>query len=354
MSKFLSKRLLDLKTYIPGEQPADMEYTKLNTNESPYPPAPGVMAALTKKELKNLNLYPNPDGERLINKLARIHDVSSENVIIGNGSDELLAFSFLAFFDNGVVFPDITYGFYPVYAELYGTPYRQIPLRNDLTVEVKDYIAIGQNIVIANPNAPTGITLGLDDIEAITNSNPDCIVLIDEAYIDFGGKSAIPLTRKYDNLLVIHTYSKARSMAGARLAYAIAEAPIIEDLKKIKYSFNPYNVNRLTQLLGEAALNEESYYREKHLEIIKVREYTASKLIKLGFEMTESSANFLYVEHPDISGEQLYLELKQKGILVRQWNKPRISNHIRITIGTKPQMDTLISAVKKILGGIRL
>ena len=334
---------------MPGEQPADMEYIKLNTNESPYPPAPGVIAAVTENELGKLNLYPNPDGTRLIAKIAELYEVKPENVIIGNGSDELLAFSFHAFFENGVVFPDITYGFYPVYAELYDVPYRQIPLKNDLTIEVKDYIAIEKNIVLANPNAPTGIALEPADIELVTRSNPNNLVVVDEAYIDFGGKSTIPLTHVYDNLLVIHTYSKARSMAGARLAYAIASTPIIEDLKKMKYSFNPYNVNRLTQILGEAALNEEKYYKNKHNEIISTREYAKKQLFELGFEATNSSANFLFAKHPDISGEQLYLELKKKGVLVRQWNKQRIEDYIRITIGTKEQMNALIAAVAEIL-----
>jgi len=349
MSRFLSGRLTSLDAYIPGEQPAGMEYIKLNTNESPYPPAPGVISALSESELKKLKLYPNPDGTRLIGKIAEFYNVKPENVIIGNGSDELLAFSFIAFFENGVVFPDITYGFYPVYAELYGVPYRKIPLSDDLSINVKDYVAADSNITLANPNAPTGIALKPDDIETIIRSNPDHLVLIDEAYIDFGGKSAIPLTTKYDNLLVMHTYSKARSMAGARLAYAIASAPVIGDLNKIKYSFNPYNVNRLTQLMGEAALEEEAYYREKRREIITMRDHTGKKLRELGFEMTDSVANFLFTKHPGVTGNELYSELKHRGILVRQWNKPRISDYIRITIGTKEQMDVLIAAITEIL-----
>jgi len=349
MSRFLSDRHTSLNAYTPGEQPADMEYIKLNTNESPYKPAPGVISAVTESELNKLNLYPNPDGVRIIRRIAEFYGVKPENVIIGNGSDELLAFSFIAFFENGVVFPDVTYGFYPVYAALYGIPYKRIALSDDLSINVKDYVAIGSNITLANPNAPTGIALKSRDIETIVSSNPDNIVLLDEAYIDFGGESAIPLTHKYDNLLVMHTYSKARSMAGARLAYAIASAPIIDDLRKMKYSFNPYNVNRLTQLMGEAALNEEAYYGEKRREIITMREYTEKKLRELGFEMTDSSANFLFAKHPGSSGNGLYSRLKQAGILVRQWNKPRISDYIRITIGTKGQMDALIAALKEIL-----
>jgi len=348
MSKFLSNRFASLDAYVPGEQPSDKKYIKLNTNKPPYPP-PEMVKKTVEDEFDYLNLYPNPDGIRLISKLAEYYKVKQENVIISNGSDELLAFSFLAFFDNGVVFPDITYGFFPVYAQLYGIPYRQIPLLDDLTINTGDYINIGENIVIANPNAPTGIALRLDEIEEIAKSNPDNIVMIDEAYVDFGAKSAIPLTHRYDNLLVIHTFSKSRSMAGARLGYAIGSAPVIEDLNKMKYSFNPYNVNRLTQVMGEAAFNEEAYFIEKRREIISIREYTKECLQEIGFIMTNSSANFLFGKHPDIDGNKLYLKLKDMGILVRQWDKPRISEYVRITIGTGEQMDALIMAIKSIL-----
>jgi len=348
MSKYLASRFASLEAYTPGEQPGDMEYIKLNTNESPFPP-PDSIPAIVKEEASKSNLYPNPDGSRLINKLAEFYGIKPENVIIGNGSDELLAFAFLAFFEDGAVFPDITYGFYPVYAELYDIQHKQIPLLDDMTIDLKDYIGINKNIVLANPNAPTGIALELKDIEAIAKSNPNHIVLVDEAYIDFGGKSAIPLIKDNNNLLIIHTYSKSRSMAGARLGYAIASAPIIEDLKKMKYSFNPYNVNRLTQIMGETALDEEQYYKEKRNEIITVREYTEKQLKELGFTMTPSKANFLFAKHPCIGGHELYSKLKDMGILVRQWNKPRISEYVRITIGTKDQMDSLLAAVKKII-----
>ena len=351
MSRFLSSRFAALDAYTPGEQPADMEYVKLNTNELPYPPAPGVIEAVSEAELKKLYLYPDPDGARLIRKIAEFYGVSPENVIIGNGSDELLAFAFLAFCDSdhSAAFPDITYGFYPVYAELYGIPYEQVPLRDDFTINVGDYCGIGKNIVLANPNAPTGIALPLSGIEAIARSNPDHIVLIDEAYVDFGSQSAIPLTQIFDNLLVMHTYSKSRAMAGARLAFAVGPAPIIEDMNKMKYSFNPYNVNRLTQLAGEAAIVAESYYKEKRLEVIAAREQAAQCLRGLGFSMTESSANFIFVKHPKIGGGELYRALKDKGVLVRHWNKPRISEYLRITVGTGEQMDALTKAITEIL-----
>jgi len=348
MSRFLADRFALLDAYIPGEQPSDMEYIKLNTNEMPFPPPDKVQAAV-ESELGKMHLYPNPDGSGLINRLAEFYGVNPENVIIGNGSDELLAFSFLAFFETGVVFPDITYGFYPVYARLYNVPYREIPLLDDLTIDINDYIAIDENIILANPNAPTGITVGLDDIEAMTGSNQNKVVVIDEAYIDFGGESAVHLTKKQKNLLVIHTYSKSRSMAGARLGFAIGSPPLIDDLKKMKYSFNPYNVNRLTQAMGAAALDSEALYTEKRREIMNVREYAGDRLKNLGFTLTNSKANFLFCKHPDIGGYELYSKLKEKGILVRQWDKPRIKDHVRITIGTREQMDALVAAVEEIV-----
>lgn len=351
MSRFLSKKHSGLTAYTPGEQPSDTQYIKLNTNESPYPPSPAVLAALDTVDKQNLNLYPNPDGAQLIEKLAQTYDVSPSKIVLGNGSDELLAFTFLAFFEKGVVFPDITYGFYPLYCDLYGIPYTELALRDDLSVNIDDYIGISKNIVLANPNAPTGIALPLGDVEKIVRGNPDNLVVIDEAYVDFGGESALSFTKKYDNILVIHTYSKSRSMAGARLAYAVAPEPIADDLRKMKYSFNPYNVNKMTQTLGCAALDDAEYYKEKQKEIIETRAYSAQRLSKLGFEMTDSKANFLFARNSAICGEDLYLKLKAKRVLVRHWNKPRISDYIRITIGTKEQMDTLITAAEEILGG---
>ena len=351
MSKFLSKRHSSLDAYVPGEQPADMEYIKLNTNESPYPPPKSVINSVTPDEIEKLRLYPNPDGTNLIKKIAANYDVSPENVIIGNGSDELLAFAFLAFCDDerGVAFPDITYGFYPVYAELYGITYEQIPLKDDFSIDINDYIDTGKNIVLANPNAPTGIALTLPEIEMIAQSNPEYIVLIDEAYVDFGAESAIPLTKKYDNLIVLHTYSKSRSMAGARMAYAISSAPLTEDMNKMKYSFNPYNVNRLTQIMSEAAMGEEEYFTKKRKEIIDTRQYTSDRLKDFGFIMTDSKANFIFAKHQKLSGLDLYTRLKERGVLVRQWSKPKISDYIRVTIGTREQMDAFLSAIEEIL-----
>jgi len=351
MSRFLSIKHKDLAAYTPGEQPTDLkEYTKLNTNESPYPPPPDVLRAVTEQEINNLRLYPNPDGSLLIEKIAKLYNVTAKNVIIGNGSDELLAFAFHGLFhDKGVAFPDITYGFYPVYAKLYGIDAMGISLRDDFTINVDDYKNIGKNIVIANPNAPTGIALSLNEIEEILGSNPDTVVVIDEAYVDFGADSAVSLIDKYDNLIVMHTFSKSRSMAGARMAYAIASPPLIEDLNKMKYSFNPYNVNRLTQAMSLAALDNEEYFEKKRKDIIHERTQTAAVLKVLGFIMTDSKANFIFAKHPKISGLDLYTALKEKGVLVRQWNKPKISDYLRITIGSKTDMFVFNKTIKQIL-----
>ena len=356
MSKFLSDRLQSLAAYVPGEQPADMEYIKLNTNESPYPPSPGVLAAVNRAELEKLRLYPNPDGTRLIKRLAEFYGVNAENIILGNGSDELLAFVFLAFCDSsrGICFPDITYGFYPVYADLFGVPLTEFPLKDDLTIDVRDYINAGENVIIANPNAPTGITIPTDDIIKIAKSNPDYVNIVDEAYVDFGTQSAIPLTAEYENILVIHTYSKSRSMAGARLSYAIGPAALIADLNRIKYSFHPYNVNRLTQIMGEAALDDDAYYQEMRDKIKATRAYTVDELRRLGFTMTDSKANFVFARHPGIGGQRLYAALKERGILVRHFSKPRISDYLRITIGTDEQMAALFKAIEAELGVGRL
>ena len=246
MSRFLSHRFDGLEAYVPGEQPRDRTYIKLNTNESPYPPSPEVSERLCSGEIGNLNLYPDPTGRALKEKLAALYEVGPENVFLANGSDEILNFAFMAFCDaeHGVAFPDISYGFYPVFADLYAIPASVIPLKEDFSVDYRDYLNIGKMVVIANPNAPTGMKIPLSEIEEILKSNPGQVVLIDEAYVDFGGESCIPLIKKYDNLLVSHTYSKSRSMAGARLGYAIADRELIADLEKIKYSTNPYNINR--------------------------------------------------------------------------------------------------------------
>ena len=349
MSRFLQERFQAFAAYVPGEQPTGRQFIKLNTNESPYPPSPAVLASVTQEQVARLNLYPPTDGIELMRGLAQTYGVDAENVIIGNGSDEVLAFAFLAFCGGGVVFPDITYGFYPVYARLYDLPFERIPLRDDFTIAPEDYFNAGRTIVIANPNAPSGIALSLRDIEEIVKRNHDNVVLIDEAYVDFGAESAIPLVKKYDNLIVCHTYSKSRSMAGARLGYAIAQKPLIEDLNKMRFSFNPYSVNSLTQLMGLAALQDSGYYKDCHREIIKTREYTQTRLRELGFLATDSRANFVFAKHSDVPGSALYKKLRERGILVRHFDAPRISDYLRITVGTPEQMQTLVDAFEDIL-----
>ncbi|MEE0109780.1 MAG: histidinol-phosphate transaminase [Oscillospiraceae bacterium] len=349
MSRFLNQQYQSLEAYTPGEQPRDMQYIKLNTNESPYPPAPSVVAAMTGEQVELLRLYSDPTAKALKEKLAALYGVDYENVFVSNGSDEVLNFAFMAFGGKGVAFPDISYGFYEVYGDLYGIQYEKIPLKTDFSVDYRDYCGKGKMVVIANPNAPTGMTVSVDQIEAIVRSNPDSLVLIDEAYVDFGGESCLPLIKTYDNLLVTRTFSKSRCLAGGRLGYAFASPAIIADLEKIKFSTNPYNINRLTLLLGEATVDAEPYYQEKCGQIIKTRSWTTEKLKELGFEVLPSSSNFLFAKTDKMDGGELYLELKKRGILVRHFTNPRICQYNRITIGTPEQMAKFIETVKKIL-----
>lgn len=352
MSRFLNKKFARLEAYVPGEQPTDMKYVKLNTNESPYPPSRGVLDAVSSAEVAKLNLYPDPSCKALKQAIAGLYGVEAENVFVANGSDDILNFFFMAFCDEAehpVRFPSVSYGFYKVYAELYGVNYTAVPLDDDFSVNVSDYMTNEANVVLANPNAPTGIALSRAEIERITLANPNRVVLIDEAYVDFGGESVIELTRKYKNLLVVSTYSKSRSMAGARLGFAIADASLIEDLEKIKYSTNPYSINRLTLTAGIAAIADNDYYMENCKKIMSTREYTCSELARLGFEYTESKANFIFARSSEIGGEELYLELKRRGILVRHFSAPEISDYNRITVGTREQMDAMLVAIGEIL-----
>ncbi len=350
MTKFLSNAKKTLSAYVPGEQPQDKKYVKLNTNESPFAPSKKAVK-LAKKASKNLQLYPDPEVKSLISSLATLCEVKEENILTGNGSDEILNFIFMAFCDkdNGAVFPDITYGFYSVFAKNNGVPFKEIPLSDNFEINADDYLSVNANIFIANPNAPTGISLSLADIEKIVASNPNKVVVIDEAYVDFGGESAIPLTKKYDNLIVVQTFSKSRSMAGARLGFCVACKGLIEDLKLMKYSVNPYNVNAMTYWSAVGALSDNAYTMKNCKKVIEAREYTAKELKSLGFNALNSKANFLFCAHPEITGEKLYLELKKRGILVRYFNKPRIDNYIRVTIGSITQMKKFISAIKSVL-----
>ncbi len=355
MSEFLNSKYASLKAYTPGEQPKDCQYIKLNTNESPFPPSQGVIDAINRQEVEKLRLYSDPTGSELKKKIASLYGVKSENVYLANGSDDIINFSFMAFSgEKGeVAYPEISYGFYEVFASLYGLEKEEIPLKDDFSIDYKDYLGKNKFIVIANPNAPTGLTLSLAEIEEILKSNQNNIVLIDEAYVDFGAESAVKLVDKYNNLLVSMTFSKSRCMAGARLGFAIGNSEIIKDLELIKYSTNPYNINRLTLRAGEAAIDDNDYYMEKCSQIIKNREYTAQQLKKLGFTLTNSKANFLFAQSSLIDGGELYVKLKEKGILVRHFSGEKIKNYNRITIGTIEEMKAFISAVKEILEEVK-
>ncbi len=350
MSKFLSDKHSNLIPYTPGEQPKEVEYIKLNTNESPFPPSSKAII-YAENEAKKLNLYPDPECRKLTEKLAERLNVSYDEILLTNGSDEILNFTFLAYCDKncGAIFPEITYGFYSVFADLYNIDSVKVPLNEDFTIDITKYFNAGRTVFIANPNAPTGIALKLSEIEEIIINNPDNVVVIDEAYVDFGNESCINLIHKYDNLLVTQTFSKSRSMAGARLGFGVGCKELIKDLNTIKYSTNPYNINKMTMAAGLGVLEDEEYTLSNCREIIKCREYTVSELKSLGFEMTESSANFIFVKHDSIDGKELYLKLKEKGILVRHFDKNDISQYNRITIGTFEHMNKLISTVKEIL-----
>ena len=349
MSRFLNEQFRSLEAYTPGEQPRDQQYIKLNTNESPYPPAPSVVEAMNAEQVELLRLYSDPTAKGLKEKLADLYGMKPENIFVSNGSDEVLNFAFMAFGSKGAVFPDISYGFYPVYGDLYGIDCRKIPLKEDFSIDPAEYCGVGKMVVIANPNAPTGMSLSPDQIEQVVQSNPDSLVLIDEAYVDFGGETALPLVEKYDNLLVVRTFSKSRCLAGGRLGYAFGSESIIADLETVKYSTNPYNVNRLTLLLGEKTVEAEDYYREKCAAIQATRSWTSDELKKLGFTVLPSKANFLFAKSDRISGQKLYEELKTRGILVRHFTNPRIIDFNRITIGTPEQMQIFINTVKEVL-----
>ncbi len=353
MSRFLDNKYASLEAYVPGEQPQDRKYIKLNTNESPYPPSPEVIASISEADVAELRLYSDPECRILKQKLALRYGVEYDNIYLSNGSDDILNFAFMAYCSDGkkVAFPDITYGFYQVFADLYHSDANIIPLEADFTIEVDKYCGIDSTVVIANPNAPTGLTISVSDIEKIAKSNPDNVVVIDEAYIDFGAESCLSLLNDYDNLLIVRTFSKSRALAGARLGYAIASKPIIDDLNRIKFSTNPYNVNRLTLKAGAAAIDSDEYFMNNCKRIAKTRELTRERLISLGFDVLQSKANFIFAKHPQISGGELYLRLKEKGILIRHFGKARISDYIRITIGSEDEMDAFISAIKEITAG---
>ncbi len=352
MSRFFSEKYMELEAYVPGEQPKDQQYIKLNTNENAFPPHPAVKRAAEEAAGK-LHLYPDPECTDLRKALAARLKVSPDELLMTNGSDEILNFAFMAFCDKHIpaVFPDISYGFYPVYAEINQVPYREIPLQENLTIRIKDYFQTAGTIFIANPNAPTGIALRREEIEEILQANPYNVVVIDEAYVDFGAESSVPLIREYDNLLVTQTFSKFRSMAGGRLGYAVGNPELIQDLNTMKYSTNPYTINQMTMAAGIACVENDEYNVENAKTIMETREWTKHELEAAGFCVTPSKANFLFARHPKISGEELYLKLKEKGILIRHFSVERIRDYNRITIGTREQMEALIEAIGKVVSG---
>jgi histidinol-phosphate aminotransferase len=350
MSRFLSGRYAALEPYTPGEQPKTRVLTKLNTNESPFPPMPEVVEAV-REEAASLQLYPDPDCTVLRDEIARTFGVEPDMVICNNGSDETLYFAFLAYCDadTPAVFPQLSYGFYPVFADITGIASRQIPLKSDPSIDPEDYYDAGGTVFIANPNAPTGIPLSRDQIEGILRHNPDNMVVIDEAYVDFGTESAVPLTKSYDNLLVVQTFSKSRSMAGMRLGYGIACPAVIADPNALRYSTNPYNIDRLAIAAGTASLRNDEVNREHCRMVMENRQYTMEQLKELGFEMTDSTANFIFVRHPQMRGDVLFHKLRERGVIIRHWDKPEINDYNRITIGSREQMDILLREVRDIL-----
>lgn len=331
--------------YTPGEQPKQKKVIKLNTNENPYPPSPAVLAALdgVKENLADLRKYPDPAAEQLVQAIADFYGLKTSQVFAGVGSDDVLAMCFLTFFNSEkpILFPDITYSFYDVWAELFRVPYEKQPLNEQFEIVKEDYYKENGGIIFPNPNAPTGALLPLSAIEDVVKHNPDSVVIVDEAYIDFGGESALPLIDRYDNLLVVQTFSKSRSMAGMRIGYAMGNEQLIKYLSDVKYSFNSYTMNATAIALGTAAMRDRAYFEETKAKIIATRERAKERLAALGFSFVDSRANFIFAAHKSVPAEELFLALKQAGIYVRYFKKPRIDNYLRITIGTDEEMEEL-------------
>ena len=353
MSEFFSDCLNGLVPYVPGEQPRDKKYIKLNTNESPFAPSPKVIEAIDKGQVSDLRLYSDPTADMLVGAIADYYSVDKDNVVTSNGSDEILAFIFRAFCgkSKGIVFPNVTYGFYKVFAQLFNIDYREIPLKKDFSIDVSDYENISDNVIIANPNAQTGVFLSVDKVEKLIQQNPKRIVVVDEAYVDFGGQTVIPLVKKYKNLIVVQTFSKSRSLAGARVGFCVCDKALADDIKTVKFSFNPYNLNRLSIVSATEAIKDKDYFVKTTSQIIENRKFTEKELDKLGFETVSSTANFLLTKPKGISAKQLYLALKQKGVLVRYFDNSLISDYVRITVGSREQMEILIQKTKEVLTG---
>ena len=353
MSRFLSSRLETVTPYTPGEQPQDQKYIKLNTNESPYPPSPAVLDAVSRAEVEKLRLYSDPACADLLNTAAKHFGLKATQIMPGNGSDENLFFAIRAFCDENhpLAYADITYGCYGVWCGLLHVPSDIIPLNEDFTLDPADYYGRNETIVIANPNAPTGLALPPAAIEGILKANPNNVVIVDEAYVDFGGESCVPLIDRYENLLVVQTFSKSRQLAGARLGLAMGSEALIADLNRVKFSLNPYNINRLTLKAGQAALEDTAYFDRTRRAILSTREWTKKELEARGFACTDSRSNFLFAAKPGVDGGTLYRKLKALGVLVRHFDAPRIADRLRITIGTPEEMQAFLRALDKALEG---
>lgn len=341
-----------VEPYIAGEQPKNRDIIKLNTNECPYPPSPMVAKRAEELNWEDLRLYPDMNGEKLVEALSEYYHISSSRIFVGVGSDDVLSMAFMTFFNSGkpILFPEITYSFYDVWAELHGIPYRMCPLDEEYHIKKEDYLVPNGGIIFPNPNAPTGVLESVELIEEIVKANQDSVVIIDEAYIDFGGVSVLPLIDQYDNLLVVQTFSKSRALAGLRIGYAMGDEKLIRYLKDVKFSFNSYTMNLPSIELGAEAVRDEKYFKETVGKIIATRERVKEEMAALGFSFTDSMSNFLFVTHKKVPAKELFRALKEHGIYVRYWNKPGLDNRLRITIGTDEQMDCLIKFLKEYLG----
>lgn len=351
MKEFWSRRIRDAVPYTPGEQPKDRKFIKLNTNECPYPPSPKVLTAIQEAANDRLRLYPDPECRELRAAIAKREGLKPEQVFCGNGSDEILAFAFQAFFDPGreVVFPQITYSFYPVYTDFFGLDRREVPMNPDFSVPIDLLCGNNGGVVLANPNAPTGIAVGLDVVEKILRANPDVVVIVDEAYIDFGAHSAVGLIDKYPNLLVIQTASKSRALAGLRVGWSMGNENLIAALRCVRDSINSYTLDRLAQDGAKAAMEDEEYFQATRQKVMATREWTAQALKEKGFAVLPSQANFLFVRHPAHNGRELLDGLRAGGILVRWWDKPEIENWLRVSIGTQSEMEALVKALDELI-----
>ena len=346
------KNVRKVVPYVPGEQPKLLDVIKLNTNENPYPPAPGVEKVLREFDVDTLRLYPDPLVSDLVKAIADFYGLNENQVFTGVGSDDVLAMIFMTFFNSEkpLIFPDITYSFYDVWADMLRIPYETIALDDDFRIKTEDYYRENGGVIFPNPNAPTGELLSLDMVEDIIKHNSDVIVVVDEAYIDFGGVSALPLIEKYDNLIVVQTFSKSRSLAGSRVGYAMANPVLIKYLNDVKYSFNSYTMDRITIAAATEAVKDRDYFAETTAKVIKTREWTKNELAGLGFEFGDSKSNFIFARHPKMSGQALFEKLKAEQVFVRHFSKPeRIADYLRISIGTDQQMQKLISILERII-----